>query len=147
MKFIGAAIILIGSVIAAYFYEKGIRERLRHTEEIISFITYVKSQIEYFSRPLNEIYSSYEKKSNYITELIKNNGENASISKENDVLVKNFFSLIGKSYKKEEIRLCNYTVEQLFTSLTHFKLEIPNKIKIFRSISLFLGVCLIILII
>lgn len=147
MKIIGASIIIIVSVISAYLYEKRVKCKAKNIEEIIAFINHIKSQIEYFSRPLNEIYVLYEEKSDYIYSLIKNNGKGASVSRETDSLIEEFFSSLGKGYKKEEIALCNYTTERLFTTLTHLKLEMPNKIKIFRSISLFVGVCVIILLV
>ncbi len=147
MKIIGALIIIIVSVISAYLYEKNIKTKAKHIEEIISFIKYIKSQIEYFSRTLNEIYTGYDVKSEYIYTLIENNGQGAQVSKEVDALIEEFFSNIGKGYKSEEIKLCDYTSERLYASLTQLQLEIPNKIKIFRSLSLFVGVCIIILLV
>ena len=146
MKILGCVIILIASILCAFKYEKAIKEKVTNIEELINFINYIKNQIEYFSRPLTEIYLSYEKKSKFIEEII-DGAERTDTSSPINKTVSEFFSSIGKGYKKEEIKLCDYTIEQLYTYLTSLKLEMPNKIKVFRSISLFIGVCTIILLI
>ena len=99
MKIIGSIFILISSIIASYYYEKTLKARIQKCEEIIDFISYIKTQIEYFSTPINIIYEKYDKKVEMITFLIEK--KNCKIlGNETDRKIFNFFDSIGKGFKK-----------------------------------------------
>lgn len=144
MKILGGALILLSSVICAYYYEKHLKDKVNKYNELISFISYISNQIEYFSCPLEEIYDKYTKKSPFISSLIL---KKCSFDKNVDKLVIDFFQTIGQGFKKEQIKLCSYTINELEGSLSSMKLLLPNKIKVFRSMSLFVGICTIILVV
>ena len=69
MKIFGCLLILISSVSCAYFYEKSLKNKILILGEIIDFIKYAKNQIEYFSTPIDKIFTDFECK--YINETIK----------------------------------------------------------------------------
>ena len=129
-------------------YEKKIKKTICAYEELITFIRFISTQIEYFSYPLTQIYEKYEDKSELINGIISQQKLPPHIFSE--VITKSlhdFFSTIGKGYKKEQIKLCEYTISQLDSTLEEVKKASPQKIKVFRSISLFVGISAIILII
>lgn len=136
MKIFGCILILISSICCAFFYEKSLNNKIKIYEEIIDFIKYAKNQIEYFSTPVDKIFTSYESKQ--ITDLLKNKSVTPSFSDESEK-INEFFSLLGKGYKKEELQLCDYYISYFEDIYTKKLYEQPTKVKIFRAMSLFFG--------
>lgn len=144
MKFLGGLLILLSSIVCTYYYESHLKDKVNKYNELISFISHISNQIEYFSCPLEQIYEKYTKKTPFISSLII---KKCSFDKKVDKLVINFFQTIGQGFKKEQLKLCSYTINELESSLSSLKLLLPNKIKVFRSMSLFVGICTIILVV
>ncbi len=148
MKIIGCALILISSILCAYFYENGLKAKISKLEELIAFITYIKNKIEYFSVPINKIYEQYENKSDFINNLITNQSlEGVSFDKGTNNAINEFFCSLGNGYKKEQIALCEYNIGLFNEKVQALKTEYPSKTKVFRSMSLFTGISTIILLI
>lgn len=146
MKIIGSIFILFSSIFASFYYEKSLKSKINKCEEIIEFLSYIKIQIEYFSTPINLIFEKYDKKTETIISLIK--GEKIKIlNQETDAKIYDFFSTIGKGFKKEQITFSDYTLNLVNDNLRKLKDEYPKKAKVFRSMSLFFGFCTIILLI
>ena len=141
MKIFGCFLVLISSVFCAYFYEKSLKTSLLKYSEIIEFIKYTKSQIEYFSTPIDKIFTSFESK--HINEVIKNKSAPRFFIKDYAKL-NEFLSSIGKGFKKEEINQCEYNISYFQDEYSKIAYESPNKIKVFRAMSLFVGVTIII---
>lgn len=144
MKILGGLLILLSSIVCTYYYESHLKDKVNKYNELISFISHISNQIEYFSCPLEQIYEKYTKKTPFISSLII---KKCSFDKKVDKLVINFFHTIGQGFKKEQLKLCSYTINELESSLSSLKLLLPNKIKVFRSMSLFVGICTIILVV
>lgn len=144
MKILGGLLILLSSIVCTYYYESHLKDKVNKYSELISFISHISNQIEYFSCPLEQIYEKYTKKTPFISSLII---KKCSFDKKVDKLVINFFQTIGQGFKKEQLKLCSYTINELESSLSSLKLLLPNKIKVFRSMSLFVGICTIILVV
>ncbi len=148
MKMIGSVLILLSSILCSFYYEKRLKNRISKCEELISFISYIKSQIEYFSYPIDVIYDKYEQKTEFIMEIISGQTISDKIfdayTRKN---ISNFFSQIGKGFKKEQITLCSFLIEELSNQLLKYKSDYPSNVKVFRSMSLFFGISTIILLI
>jgi glutamate-5-semialdehyde dehydrogenase len=69
------------------------------------------------------------------------------ITNEEKAQIIDFITSLGKGYKKEQIALCEYNIGFFNVSLDKTKYEAPKKIKVFRSMSLFVGICSIILLV
>ena len=59
----------------------------------------------------------------------------------------NFFDNIGNGYKNQQIKMCKVFHEELNQELITHKNDIKNKIKIFRTMALFISACIIIFIV
>ena len=70
MKIIGSILIVLSSIIASHFYESNLKHQLAQLKDINKFIVFIKSQIEYFSLSLNEIYLKFNSKNEQINKLI-----------------------------------------------------------------------------
>ena len=147
MKIVGCIFVLLSSILCSYYYERALKSKISKCEELISFIIYIKSQIEYFSLPINSIYERYSNKNDFVNEIISNEGKIKALDKENDKKIAEFFSNIGKGFKKEQLNLCEYNIELFSHYLDKLKGEYPSKCKVFRSMSLFFGICAIILLV
>lgn len=147
MKFFGGVFILLASVLCAYYYEKKLKTKISHAQELSSFITYIKCQIEYFSYPINTIFERYEAKSDFINEIIKNPTYVKNEGFENSIqnILLDFFASLGKGFKKEQLNLCDYVILSLSDYVQALKKEYPSKVKVFRSMSLFVGISIVIL--
>ena len=152
-KLIGAILILCASVCACYFYEKNEKHKILICEEYCELIKFIKSQIHYFSFPIDKILSSYKphlKERNEINEyrdLSKVKENIAHSDKEEKALLEGFFSSLGKGLKAEEIALCSYTASELEKIVEKKKANYPNNVKSFRAIVMFIGACAVILLI
>lgn len=148
MKIIGGIFILCAGVLISYFYEKEQRLKIVYLSKIADFIHFARSQIEFFSLPYNKIIESYTE--NEDTRSLIRNGFKEYLdilSLEDKKNIKAFFSSIGKGFATEELSLCDYTVSYIEKSNDKNKAECPNKIKIFRSMALFVAISIIILLV
>lgn len=148
MKILGCALIFVSSLLCSYFYEKNIKKKIDTLEELVDLISLIKNKIEYFSEPINKIFLEYNTKNTFIKNLLESKETAVTyFDQEIQKQVSRFFSEIGNGYKKEQIALCDYNIQLLNNKLTKIKNEYPNKIKIFRSIALFVGISIIILLV
>lgn len=148
MKILGCALIFVSSLLCSYFYEKNIKKKIDTLEELVDLISLIKNKIEYFSEPINKIFLEYNTKNTFIKNLLESKETAITyFDQEIQKQVSRFFSEIGNGYKKEQIALCDYNIQLLNNKLTKIKNEYPNKIKIFRSIALFVGISIIILLV
>jgi len=147
MKLIGSILIICASVYASCFYEKRLKQSISNHRELIAFIKHIQAQIEYFSKPINQIFIEYKSESTFIKELIIQK-EKTDFSAFEPGLRKDLielFSNLGKGYKKEQLSCCEYCLTVLNSNLDTLKTEFSKKCKVYRSLSLFMGVCTVIL--
>lgn len=149
MKLIGAIFIICASICASFFYEKGLKEKINNHTALNELVLHMKSQIDYFEKPICEIFKDF-----YIeNEVIKEITEKKELSNFSwvDISVRkeicSLFSAIGKGYKKEQLSLCDYTSKLLSSCIEKMKLEFSKKAKVYRSLSLFIGFSAVILLV
>ena len=147
MKYIGSVLILCACICFSFFYEMKEKKKVENLKLMHNFINYIKSKIDFFLTPQDKIFSEYECK--LIEELYTNNFNNLSnyFDKEASVLIKDFFNKLGKGLKDEEITRCSYTLTKLEEIIKKYENELPNKIKVVRTLAIFCGACVILLII
>lgn len=144
MKIVGSFVIILASIVCSFMYEKRLKQQIDCLERFISFVKHVKSKIQYFSLPTSEIFSSYND-IEYINSCMSD--KFSLLSKNEQSLLHDFFKKLGTGYKAEEIALCDFTCNALAEVVNEFKNKTPSKIKIFRALSLFFGVSVIIFIV
>lgn len=147
LKFLGCLLILLSSVTVGFYMERSYKEKIRFLQEIIDLINYTRNQIEFFSLPINEIYLSFQNRSKHLTDLITGNVNLIYENFRNQEYLHHYFNEIGKGYKSEQIKLCDYTLNEAQKDLNNLNLDLPKKIKIIRSLSLFIGASLVILLV
>ncbi|MBQ3040874.1 MAG: stage III sporulation protein AB [Clostridia bacterium] len=146
IKIIGSILILCASVCACAFYERAEKAKIASLQECCDFIKHIRAQIEYFSTPVDKIFSSYDKKTELIDALISKDAKNY-FEKEDYPVINEFFASVGRQLKDEELSSCSYTISELEKRLEKRRQDYPNKIKVFRAMALFIGISVIILLI
>lgn len=146
MKIIGGVIILIASITISYFYESNKKEEIKALKQIKDFVIYIKFQIELFSLPLSEIFSKYKQPSIYISELIDKK-DVAFLSKPIRDELYDCFSVLGSGFKDEQTSRLAYLITFLEKTISEVERDFPQKIKVNRAISLFIGCSTVILLI
>ena len=146
MKIVGSLFIILASIAVSYQYEVTQRQKMHNLKSICHFIEYVKTQIELFSLPLHIIYEKYKDKTDCINALISKETFsyfNSSIDKE----LSECFSLLGKSYKNEQLKTLEFVIEITKNELNKLEKEYIQKTKVFRAIALFIGCSAVILLV
>ena len=146
MKVVGSVIILISSVISSYIYERHRKEEITDLKELLKLCHYIKNQILYFSYPLKEIYKNYKTENKFIISLI--NGDDYFIF-DNDIRNKihSCFVNLGKGYKNEQINSLDCLITEIERTKEQAESVISQKTRVFRSVSFFVGCCVIILLV
>lgn len=140
--------VFVSSLLCSHFYEKRLKKKAECLEELILFINFIKNKIEYFSTPIEKIFLEFSTKNEFIVGLIQNKSADLSLfDNETRNQIISFINNVGNGFKKEQIAFCEYNIALFSQLLTKIKSESPNKIKIFRAISLFVGISAIILLI
>lgn len=149
MKIAGAIFILCASVAASYFYERREKEKIKKANKLSEFIRYIRAQISYFSLPMDKIFKSYKPDDSLIEEIMSGNFSSLEFffDKDTSDAIKDFFSSLGNGYKDEQLALCDFTLSRTDDFVNKMNKEFSGKVRVFRSMAIFAGVCVIILLI
>ena len=146
MKIAGSILIILSSITVTFFYEKRLKEQINTLKLLFDFFEYVKNQIEYFSLPLNDIYSKYTSSNSCISDII--NGKKVDcLSDEINSNILNLMSVLGKGFKGEQIKNLEYVNVCLDKEIKKYEKEYNQKVKVFRAMALFVGCCTVILLV
>ena len=146
MKIVGGIIILIASITVSYFYENTKKAEIKALKQIKDFVLYIKIQIELFSLPLSEIFTKYKHTSDVIKELIETKQVSVFNKQIRDELF-GCFSVLGTGFKDEQLSRLTYLIVFLDKAITESEKDYPQKIKVNRALSLFVGCSTVILLI
>ena len=146
MKIIGSFLIIFVSLASSYYYEKHQKEKQRELHSICEFLEFIKSHITHFSAPLDKIFDSYQDKNHYIVALLSHEQLKCISESLNAVFLKCFNSL-GKGYKDEQIKLLDFTINEALKELSDLEKDYKQKTRVFRSMAIFIGCSIVILLV
>lgn len=144
MKIFGSILIIIASIVAAYFYEEHQKNKQKCLKELLCFIEYIKNQISFFTMPLQEIYT-HAKKDNTVIQKLISCEKVSEYGKELEDELSFCFETLGKGFKTEQIKTLEYTEKQISFKIDEQEKHLPQKVKVFRAMSIFVGCCSVIL--
>ncbi|MBQ3100846.1 MAG: stage III sporulation protein AB [Clostridia bacterium] len=151
LKTLGIILILSGSFGGAVRNVKFQKNKLYINEAFLDFITYVRNRIFFFHENLNDVYNSYEncylQKNGFINlipevgfgEALRLSGAIECFDKKMQSVLLNFGSRLGKSGVDEQLANCDSCTQQLEQYIEKMRIEIPNKIKMYSSLSVISG--------
>ncbi len=151
----GTAILLLSAVSYSYILIKNERKKLAQTEDFCRLILYIKNNIDAFMTPIGEIllsFSDYGDSFADFMELAKTHGlSHASahctlaIEKESLRILEEFSAKIGCGYKDEELRLCQYSYNQMTELLKKERDEIGKKTKMYKTLPIMSAVSILLM--
>ena len=144
MKIIGAILIFLVSIIVSSNYEKRKKQEIVDLKAMVSLLQFIKNQIEYFSLPISEILAKYSTDNECVKEFVDTGYLSFSDKNIQDELIK-CFTQLGKGFKEEQISLLNYNIELTNKTIKSNEESNPQKIKVYRAMSLFISSCVVIL--
>ena len=144
MKIIGAILILLVSIIVSSNYEKRKKQEIVDLKAMVSLLQFIKNQIEYFSLPISEILAKYSTDNECVKRFVDTGYLSFSDKNIQDELIK-CFTQLGKGFKEEQISLLNYNIELTNKTIKSNEESNPQKIKVYRAMSLFISSCVVIL--
>ena len=138
---------MCGCVALSYFYEKNQKNKIKYLIKMRDFVMYVRTKIELFLTPRSKLFVEYN--DDCIKSVLNDDKDNLSryFDKRDSEYICAFLESLGKGMKDEELSLCDYTISRLSDSIEKSESELKNKIKVFRTLAIFGGASLIILII
>ena len=96
---------------------------------------------------VNDIFSKYQTQNSFVQEIIEGNPDFSVFDENLSGEINDFFSTIGKGFKKEQLAICDSLINKLSLYSEKLKIDFEKKVKTFRSLSLFLGLGTVILLI
>lgn len=144
MKIIGAILIFLVSIIVSSNYEKRKKQEIVDLKAMVSLLQFIKNQIEYFSLPISEILAKYSTDNECVKRFVDTGYLSFSDKNIQDELIK-CFKQLGKGFKEEQISLLNYNIELTNKTIKSNEESNPQKIKVYRAMSLFISSCVVIL--
>ncbi len=146
MKIVGALFIIISSVFASYTYEKREKSLILELKEIKRFANFIRIQIEHFSLSLNEIFAKYDTVNETLMLLMQ--GERVShLGKDVEQELFECFSTLGTAFKSDEVKRLTVLIDYLEIKIQEHENEYKEKTKVFRTVALFIGFSVVILLV
>ncbi|MBQ4561825.1 MAG: stage III sporulation protein AB [Clostridia bacterium] len=148
-KYFAFGIIMLVSMYCAYCFKKYGEDKIKYHYSIIEFISYVKRQIGYFCTPTQKILGNYDDPILNKSGFFEKNGieENIYLDSQGKKILLEFFSMLGKSDAEDQMANCDYTIESINSLLNEYKDDVVKRYKAYSTISVVVGLMLIILLI
>ena len=156
LKWCGSFMLLILTLYLCYEASAMERRRVRQTEGFLLLLRHIKSQISCFCTPVRDIFFSFEndslERTGFLSEAKKGDFVSALNSCRDKIyldgeeinLLLAFGEELGKSYRDEEIKNCDYYIRELENLYSKRREEQPNKSRLYRSLVLTCGLMVII---
>lgn len=138
----GSSLVFASSLAAASSVVSGKRKRIRHTEAILGLFSHVRSNIEYFLTPVDGIFADFRNdalESCGFSRVLRESGidaavrsNTASFSPQTGELLLSFSSSLGKGYKEEQLRLCDYFREKVSEELERERESLKRNLPAYR---------------
>lgn len=158
-KPVGAVLVMLCCYLASFSISSRAKKEMAELEAFVLLISRVRAEITCFSRPLPEIYAGFESeifersgflkvlKENGLSCALESAGHKLALREENFDIIKQFADVIGKSYRDEEIKTCDYYISQLSERHKAHSDALPKKNKLSRSLCFLFGISIIIILV
>lgn len=144
LKLIGGGLIVSAGGFAAYTMAHAERRRLTVLEAWIDLILFIRSQIDCYLMPLDEILSKSDEAilracacrtpHPSLPSLLASS--RSYLGEESGRLIASFVKEIGGSYREEQLRRCDYYITALRTERNKLAESLPSRIRLSVSLCL-----------
>ena len=157
LRMIGAVMILISSAVMGTYMANVFGRRITSTEEVASFIKYIKRNIESFKMPVDEIISTYTsehfEETGFRDAVIRDglkvaaSGGYLTLSKKAEQELVEFLSCLGSDYAEGEVKRCEYYIGVFEDILNAERENMATNGRLYRLLPPLAAISLIILLI
>lgn len=145
IRFFG--IVLLGGVAFVWGnnHVDALRKKIFFLDAMAELIRYLHARIDYLSTPLDEIFASFHNdfmEHTGFSKVMRQRGmrvailENSFLDEKERQFFLGFFDTLGSNCREEELKLCDYYLEELTVQLSGLKAEYPGKAKLWRILPL-----------
>lgn len=154
LKTIGIILILTISAVIGFVLSSNLRTRLKNISSLRSFIEHISENIQLYKTPLDEIYSSYYdeylEKTGFLKDLdsgLYSSAKNSGLlyGDEETKIIKTISDRLGYGTAEDMGKLCFSSIDKLRYLEDKLKKELPDKQKVYRTISILAGASIVIM--
>lgn len=145
IKLIGGVMIVASSMSTASYIASHEKKKIEEIEAFISLIRHIRNQIDCFSMPMKNIFSScsdilsklgVSEKTSSLTELIS---KREIMCAECEKIINDFSSSIGKGHREREVKICDKAIGELEHIKEQLVSAYPSKRKTTAALCLAIG--------
>ncbi len=142
-RIIGAAMLVLSGVAGAYYMNRAASAALSQVEAHLSFLRYVRLQVECFALPVSEILRKCDREllvaCGYERDLVPRNLEELFAGIEHwdpvcESTMRGFSVEFGKGYREEQVRSCEYHAELLEERREALSARLPERKKLYSTL-------------
>ncbi len=143
---VGALILLLSGFYTVLLLSRVQRGRQKRLESFLSLIRFIENEVSCYMTPLDEIYRRFENKEleecGFLPAL-REKGMKAALaecssslcfSEEEERLLTEFASELGKSYREEQLRFCEYCRRMLESYVSGGREDLPKRLRLCRCL-------------
>lgn len=157
MGTIGACITVLLTLYIGFLFSRMQRGRQRRLECFLQLIRFIESEISCYQTPLDDIYRRFEGEALHscgFLSCLREKGMSAALiecraslcfSEQEFQSLLDFSAELGKSYREEQLRGCEYYRRILEEYCTSGREELPVRLRLCRSLTVTGGLLLVIL--
>ena len=154
-KLIGALLLVTVTVIFAFVYTHHQRKRVLQAEGFLLLLRYLRGQILCYALPIEEALRGYENdaltecgflpllRQGSFLEALEGTRSTVFLEKDAQKALRSFGEGVGKSYREDQLALCDYTLGELERTVDRLREEYPRKVKLGRSLVISGGLALV----
>ncbi len=142
-RIIGAVMLVLSGVAGAYYMNRAASAALAQVEAHVSFLRYVRLQVECFALPISEILRKCDRElllgCGYRRDLVPKNLADFLAGIEHwdpecEGIMRSFSVEFGKGYRDEQVRSCEYHAELLEARREALSARLPERKKLYSTL-------------
>ena len=138
----GASLVLAGSFAASSSFVSDKKRLIRHTEAVLGLISHVRTDIDHFLTPVGGLFEDFRNddlESCGFSSILREKGldaavcsQTASLTEETQEILRCFSSALGRSYKEEQLRICDYCTVRISEELAREREKLKRDLGTYR---------------
>lgn len=155
MQIFGSSLILLVGLGIGRLSNEGARESAATTRALLYLLRFVRGQIDSFCLPREQIFARLEHpylaRTGFLDALRESGSLSVSaarlvhLSCEAKALLVGFDGELGRGYQAEQLRVCDYYIEQMKQLLEAEEARLPARTRVTRTVSLSLAAMVVLL--
>lgn len=137
-KIAGVTLLFASAFFAGTLLARFEKKRARQAEGFLTLLRHIRMQIDYFSSPVSHILASIDKKTREDCELPQAApdfpallaGTSLYLPNEMKELLEQFSNDLGKGYREDQLRTCDYYIAQFSKHCEKIRAELSKRIRL-----------------